>query len=92
MDVEAVNKNHSLYLILPSLSHFVTFISFCHLRGFLLLYILRCLSLGVSALARSKLCGIYGVFGPGRSGHLGNGHGIIMHGVWKPTQVSRRLR
>src|SRR2546422_8122350 len=92
MDVEAVNKNHSLYLIVPPSSHFVTFISFCHLRGFLPLYILRCLSPGVSALTRSKLCGIYGVFGPGRSGHLVNGRGIIMRGVWKPTPGSRRRR
>src|SRR2546430_13155292 len=92
MDVETVNKNHSLYLIVPSLSHFVTFISFCHLRGFLLLYVLRRLSPRVSALTRSKTCGISGVFGPDRSGHPGNGHGIIMRGDWKPTQVSRRLR
>ena len=40
---------------------------------------------------RRQVCGISGVYGPDRSGHLGAGRGVIMRGVWKPTRGSQRL-
>jgi hypothetical protein len=80
MNMQAVNKNHSLCPFLSIASFFAIVLLE---RGI----VPRCLQ-----LQQGKICGIFGVYGPVHSGPRGAGHGVIMRGVWKLIRGSQRRK